>query len=115
MQKLDLYISKNAPNARNAAWLKPVDGGFALYVLLAGEWQPLKLTESKEAVKKEDIAQDLIGSVKDKKTANTINGAKAFVRDAMTGIIGTPKDASSDLTLNGLKAYIDEKVTAVLE
>lgn len=82
MQKVDLYISNDAPNVRSGAWLKPMEGGFEL-LILDGNWKPLKLADSK-AVSNEKAIEDaktaLIGSVQDERTANTINGAKAYAK-----------------------------------
>lgn len=111
--KLDLIFSNNAPNQRNVVWAKPVDGGFALYLLDGGMWKPLKLVDDKGTEdEKDDTVQNLIGSVQDKKSANTINGAKAFAKDATQKIIGTKSDEASDLTLYGLRAYIDKKASS---
>ena len=114
MTKVDLYISKDAPNVRGgAAWLKPVDGGFALYVLENG-WKPLRLVDDKGTLdEKDDITQDLIGSVQDKRTANTINGAKAYAKDAAEAVVGKASDKSSAKTIYGLKAYIDEQIAGL--
>lgn len=110
MKKIDLYISNNAPSVKKgAAWLKPVEGGVVLYVLNGG-WKPLKLVDDKNTQSEgDDTVQNLIGSVQDAKTANTINGAKAYAKDAADAVLGTASDTSADMTLYGLKAYIDSK------
>ena len=112
MKKIDLYLSNGAPNVKNgAAWLKPVDGGYSLYILDNG-WKALKLVEDNStATLADDIVQDLVGSTKDKKTANTINGAKAYADDVKSTVTGKASDTASDLTLYGLKAYIDAATT----
>lgn len=112
--KIDLYISKAAPNVRKgAAWLKPVEGGYALYVLDNG-WKPLVLDDDNNTPSEsDDTVQDLIGSVQDEKTANTINGAKAYAQDAADAVVGSASDTSADMTLNGLKAYIDEQIAGL--
>ena len=114
MKKVDLYISSSAPSVNSgAAWLKPIDGGYTLYVLDNG-WKPLKLIndantpEGNSSLK--NIKTALIGSVQDESTANTINGAKAYAKNVKETITGKNSDVSSDLTLKGLKAYIDEKI-----
>ena len=110
--KCELFFSNNAPNQRNVVWAKPVDGGFTLYLLDGGTWKPLKLVNDKNTEdEKDDTVQDLIGSVQDKESANTINGAKAFAKDATQKIVGTKSDDASDMTLYGLKAYVDKKVS----
>lgn len=110
MKKIDLYISNNAPSVKEGvAWLKPVEGGFVLYVLNGG-WKPLKLVDDKNTQSEtDDTVQNLIGSVQDAKTANTINGAKAYAKDAADAVLGTASDTSDEMTLYGLKAYIDSK------
>ncbi len=45
MQFLKSVISLQAPAVRDALWIKPVDGGFVLYVLSGGKWKPLKLVD----------------------------------------------------------------------
>ena len=71
-----------------------------------GRELPLKIAVPAES---DDLAGKLIGSVQDKKTANTINGAKAYTKEMKAAIVGTASDTASDLTLHGLKAYIDTK------
>lgn len=103
MLKLDLYISKEAPSARNAAWLKPVSGGFALYALFNGKWQSLKLVDDNGTVKPgDDTPIDTL--------AFEQAGAAEAVQEAITG---TATDTSSDMTLYGLKAYVDEQIEAL--
>ena len=48
--------------------------------------------------------------MKDSKSANTINGAKAYAKEVKRDIVGKASDAPSDLTLHGLKNYIDSKL-----
>ena len=115
MKKIDLYISINAPSVKNsAAWLKPVNGGFALYVLDGG-WKPLKLVDDKGTHSEgddtvEDVKTELIGSVQDEASANTINGAKAYATSVGAELVGDATDASSNMTLYGIKKYIDEQL-----
>lgn len=93
MKILKCGLSATAPNNVDL-WAKPVDGGFTLYIK-NGTWKPLKLVEDQNTEDtSDDIIQDLIGSVKDKKSANTINGAKAYAKDAA----------------NTIKKYVDEKL-----
>lgn len=92
-------------------WAKPVEGGFALYMLQNGVMTPLKVVDDGGTSSiADDVVQDLVGSVEDTKTDNTINGAKAYADDVKGTITGTAEDTAEDLTLYGLKAYIDSKV-----
>lgn len=116
MKKVGLYISRTAPHVGvGSVWLKPVSGGYALYILGDG-WKPLKLIDDNGTSSEADdtiaetaseIKTELIGSVQDEGTENTINGAKAYANGKASDIIGTPDDTDEDLTLYGLKAYID--------
>ena len=100
MQKLDLYISSEAPHVRNAAWLKPVGTGFVLNVLFNGEWRTLIPSNGEGTkVNLEEISTQLIGSVQDGKNANTINGAKAFAKAVEKSV----------------KGYVDEKIAGLEE
>lgn len=121
--KIDLYISKEAPQVKKgAAWLKPVTGGFALYVLNNG-WEPLKLVDDKGTVSEGDdtvaeatsaLKSELIGTTEDTYTANTINGAKATANDIALGLLGTEGvDDTATPTLWGLKKYIDDQIAAL--
>lgn len=118
MKKIDLYISNNVPAVSNgAAWLKPVNGGYALYVLDNG-WKPLKLVDDKNTPSVGDdtvknTKAELIGSVQDEASANTINGAKAYATSVGAELVGDATDASSNMTLYGIKNYIDEQIAAI--
>ena len=104
------FISKDKPAVANGLWLKPVDGGFVAYLLSGSSVKPLKIiAEDNTQEEEENKPVDLVGSVRDKKSANTINGAKAYAKDIKNAIIGKPEDDSSELTLNGLKALIEER------
>lgn len=112
MKDLRFILSTQEPAVRDCVWCKPVEGGFALYMLQAGVMTPLKVTDDKSTASiVDDAVQDLVGSVQDEKTANTINGAKAYADDVKDTVTGTASDTSTDLTLYGLKAYIDSKVS----
>lgn len=112
MKDLRFILSTQEPAVRDCVWCKPVEGGFALYMLQAGVMTPLKVTDDKSTASiVDDAVQDLVGSVQDEKTANTINGAKAYADDVKDTVTGTASDTSADLTLHGLKAYIDSKVS----
>lgn len=118
MKKIDLYIGSSAPLVNNgAAWLKPMNGGFALYVLDNG-WKPLKLVDDKNTPSEgddtvEDAKAELIGSVQDEASADTINGAKAYATSVGAELVGDATDASSNMTLHGIKKYIDEQIEAL--
>ena len=112
MKDLRFILSTQEPAVRDCVWCKPVEGGFALYMLQAGVMTPLKVMDDKSTANiVDDAVQDLVGSVQDEKTANTINGAKAYADDVKDTVTGTADDTKDDLTLYGLKAYIDDKVT----
>ena len=112
MKDLRFILSTQEPAVRDCVWCKPVEGGFALYMLQAGVMTPLKVMDDKSTASiVYDAVQDLVGSVQDEKTANTINGAKAYADDVKDTVTGTASDTSADLTLYGLKAYIDSKVS----
>jgi hypothetical protein len=85
MKKLDLYISSVAPNVRDGAWLKPVEGGYILQILDGG-WKEVNLVNTK-------------------KEAPIVTNDKK--------LLGTPKDTSKSMTLYGLKAYIDEQLAGL--
>ena len=109
MVECKLIFSNTEPNVRNCIWAKPVKGGFALY--MPGIKAPLKVVDDNGTEDAEDdVVQNLVGSVQDKKSANTINGAKAYARELKKDIVGKTSDTATDLTLNGLKAYIDKKI-----
>jgi len=105
------FISDLQPAINDGLWLKVVDGGVTLYLIEGGTPKPLKLVDDNSTAKtSDDTVQDLVGSVEDEKTANTINGAKAYADDVKDTVTGTAEDTADDLTLYGLKAYIDSKV-----
>ena len=114
MKILKPVYSKTAPNLRDALWLKPVDGGFAAYVLEGGTWVPQKpMDDNNTASEGDDVVQDLIGSVQDSSSANTINGAKAYAQAVGSELVGDPSDAETNMTLHGLKNYIDSQIQAL--
>lgn len=114
-----IYFSSVKPQDPNCLWLKPVEGGFTAYLIIRSNETPLKLIDDNGTrTTKDDVVVDsnsmlssLIGSVQDEKSANTINGAKAYAKEIVDAVIGTTEDTSSDLTLNGIKAYINEQLT----
>lgn len=111
MKEYKLIFSSKEPNTRNCVWAKPVNGGFALYMLQDGIMTPLKVMDDKDTSSiADDVIQDLVGKSTDAKTADTINGAKTYAKDQADTLLGTEEDTASDMTLYGLKAYIDSKV-----
>lgn len=109
MKEYRLIFSSREPNVKNCVWAKPIEGGFALYMLQNGVMTPLKVIDDKDTSSiADDVIQDLVGSVEDVSTANTINGAKAYAKDATDALLGTASDEKTDMTLYGLKAYIDD-------
>lgn len=114
MKELKAIISKDAPRGRDIIWLKPLSDGFAVYALFGGKWQPLKLVDDNGAAGiADDTTQNLIGSVQDESSANTINGAKAYAKDVADAVVGTDADESTDMTLYGLKAYVDAQIAGL--
>lgn len=120
------YFSPVKPRDPNCVWLKPVNGGFAAYLIDAGYEKPLKLVEDNgtpaegdDTIAKTTAAtkSELIGTAEDTKTANTINGAKAYADDITQAtyaeVLGDPTDAASNMTLYGLKAYIDGQLASI--
>ena len=81
-------ISNEAPNVKDALWIKPITGGFLINMLEKGGWRPLKLDNGSGAAASYDAA-----------------GAADAVGVEVTG---TDTDDKTKLTLYGLKAYIQE-------
>lgn len=105
------YVNDEQPQVHEGLWLKKVTGGYALYLIEGGTAIPLKLVDDNStATPTDDTVQDLVGSVQDESTANTINGAKNYADEAVEAVVGTAEDTAEDLTLYGLKAYIDSQV-----
>lgn len=110
----NVYLSKEQPGVANGLWLKPVTGGYAAYLIDAGNITALKLVDDNgTASTADDTVQDLIGKDTDKKTANTINGAKAYAKDQADTLMGTAEDEATDMTLYGLKAYVDAQIQGI--
>lgn len=65
--KLDAFISKDAPSARNSLWIKPCEGGFEIYAKYNGNWQPLKQAEPEKK-----IPTDVVTSSKLKSSLKTL-------------------------------------------
>ena len=106
-----IYVNDEQPQVHEGLWLKKVDGGFSLYLIEGGNANPLKLVDDNStATPSDDTVQDLIGSVQDESTANTINGAKNYADEAVGTVVGTADDTAEDMTLYGLKAYIDAQI-----
>ena len=55
MKFLNVVLSNEAPNVRDAMWLKPVENGFTLYALYNGVWNPVKLVDDQGTA---DISDD---------------------------------------------------------
>jgi len=121
MITLKTYLSPVQPAVQNGLWLKPIDGGYALYLIGSGNVEPINLVDDNDTKTDADdvlatvksIKSDLVGKAQDSKSKNTINGAKAYAKDQADGLLGTAEDTSADMTLYGLKAYIDSKVPSV--
>ena len=115
MIKLIPILSQEAPLQRNALWIKPVSGGFALYLMEGGKWLPQKQVgedSSSDLVK--TALQELVGKSQDSISVNTICGVKNYTESRVKTLKGSVHDTSKDLTLYGLKAYIDEKLADIL-
>lgn len=113
MQILKPVFSENPPSVRDALWIKPVQDGFEAYILNGGKWVPQKIGNEVPALNTEGLKAEIVGSVKDKKSANTINGAKKYAEDVMEAVVGKASDTSADMTLHGLKAYVDEQMKEI--
>ena len=112
MISVKTIISETKPNVLYGLWLKPMDGGFAAYIIESGAIKSLKLVDDKNTEDTEDDKViDYIGSIQDSKSANTINGAKAYAKEVKKVLLGKSSDTESDLTLHGLKKYIDSKLS----
>lgn len=90
MKVLKPVYSIEAPNVKDALWLKPKGNGFSLHVFDGG-WKPLNMANI------------------DTTDCEKAGAAKAVKKE----IIGTSKDKPTAMTLNGLKAYIDEQIDAI--
>lgn len=117
--RLNAIISSAAPRVKNALWIKPVEGGFAIYAKFNGKWQPLKMVDDggTPSVADDEIAtmDSIIGTSEDTPEDNTINGAKALAQSIGNEIVGDETDTVDAMTLHGLKAYIDSRITEILE
>ena len=111
---LKSVLSKDAPTVKNALWIKPVDGGFAIYIRFNGAWQPLKTVDdggTPSVADDEIITKDnIIGTSEDTPEDDTINGAKAFAQSVGNELIGSDTDTANEMSLYGLKAYIDDRI-----
>lgn len=96
MRVYKVIVSKEAPNVNGALWAKPVEGGFALYLLEGKTWKPQVIMDDNDtAALVDDAVADstkklkstLIGKSNDTKSANTINGAKKYADDAVANLI----------------------------
>ena len=61
MKYLNIVLSNDTPNAKNVMWMKPVDGGFTLYALYNGVWNPVKLVDDQGTAEiSDDKKKDII-------------------------------------------------------
>ena len=93
MKVLKVVLSNDAPNMKDALWLKPEKDGYALYVP-DGSWKKLKLSADNAESK---VAYEEAGA------------AEA----AKKKLIGSSKDKSTTMSLYGLKAYVDEQIVSL--
>ena len=118
MNRVLTIASDTIPKVKNCLWLKPVSGGFALYFVGNGACTPLNLVDTNGTSDvQDDIAKsvsglknDLIGSVQDEASSNTINGAKAYATAVGSELVGDATDETTSMTLYGLKNYIDAQI-----
>lgn len=96
MKLLKVALSNDVPSVRDVLWLRPVSGGFALYALFNGKWNPVKVMDDNGTVQPGD---------------DTV--AKYDEYGAAAAVLGTDSDTSEDMTLYGLKAYIDAEIAAL--
>lgn len=110
-------LSKEAPTTNNTLWIKPVEGGFAIYAKFNGKWQPLKTVDDggTPSVADDEVAtmDSIIGTSEDTPEDDTINGAKALAQSIGNGIVGSDTDTANEMSLYGLKAYIDAQIEAL--
>ena len=73
MRYYSVVISKDAPSVKDALWAQPVSGGFVLYLLDAGVWQPLKVVDDNDTAV---LSDDSTVNVKNKadKVSSAVNG-----------------------------------------
>ena len=116
------FVSEVQPNVSDGLWLKVVNGKVALYLIEAGTPKPLQVVDDNSTATPQDdtladttkkIKSDLIGKDTDKKTDDTINGAKVYAKDQADTLLGTAEDEDTDMTLYGLKAYIDAQIAGI--
>ena len=107
-------LSKDAPTTNNSLWIKPVEGGFAIYAKFNGKWQPLQLVDDNDTAAISDDEIPELATVGDyelaEATDDTIAGAKKYADGIGEALTGTSDDTYEDLTLNGLKKYIDKQI-----
>lgn len=88
MKVYKVAVSKEAPNLRDVLWAKPEGNGFSLYLQNNGKWCPLNTgNDNKEALDAvEEAKKKIVGTSKDKKSAMTLYGLKAYINDALSNI-----------------------------
>lgn len=99
MKELKVIMSVYEPSAKDCLWLKPVAGGFVLYKLMDGAWQPLKIVDDNSTK-----------TTLDDTVQKSVSAAKTEI---IAAIQGKNTDTADDLTLNGVKAYVDAALAAV--
>ena len=116
------FVSNVKPQIQEGLWLKLVEGGVALYLIINGNEMPLKVVEDAGTTSNIDdtvadaaskVKTDLVGKSTDTKNSDTIKGAKKYADDQASALLGTAQDESTDMTLYGLKAYVDAQIEAL--
>lgn len=78
MRDSKVIISKEAPTLREGVWLKPVEGGYVMYILSNCKWMPLKIVNDKDTAnigddKPVDFAKSGISAVVETLSKLTVN------------------------------------------
>ena len=50
----DILVTELQPEAQNVLWLKPVEGGFTLYMHRNGEWKPFRIINTMDTPTPDD-------------------------------------------------------------
>lgn len=104
MKYFKTVISSVAPNARDVMWIKPVTGGFALYILDSGKWQPLvPVDDNGTATDADDTPVKPIRTVKVNNTSLTPTSSGIVNVKIETGTAnGTVKVNNANVAVKGL-------------